>query len=142
MKVLSIPLLLLWTGIVVAMQLRTEGDQIMGVWISTQRTSKIEFSKSGNHYSAKIVWLAEPNDASGNPKLDINNPDARKRQNPLVGTVVIEGLHYSENAWIGGRLYLPKRGMYVNCSAAIIHDTLKITGSKGLFSDTKTWLKR
>lgn len=118
---------------------QNEGDEVLGRWVNEQKTSKIEFVRVGNQYVGKLVWMAEANDASGDPKIDRNNPDAGKRNQPLVGSTLISGLNYTTGKWLGGKLYLPKRGMYANCSLSLENGQLHITATKGLFSETKIW---
>lgn len=118
---------------------QNEGDKVLGCWVNEQRTSKIEFVREGNCYVSKRVWMAEANDASGKPKTDRNNPDAGKRNQPLIGSTLISGLVYDNGKWTGGKLYLPKRGMYANCSLTIVNGQLHISATKGMFSETKIW---
>ena len=118
---------------------QNKGDEVLGRWVNEQKTSKIEFVREGDCYVGKLVWMAEANDASGKPKTDCNNPDAGKRNQPLVGSTLISGLSYANEKWTGGKLYLPKRGMYANCSLSIVNGQLHISASKGMFSETKIW---
>lgn len=129
-------LLVIWA---LGAQAQNKGDEVLGLWVNEQRTSKIEFIREGNHYIGKLVWMAETNDAGGRPKTDRNNPDAAMRKQPLIGSILISGLNYSNGKWTGGKLYLPKRGIYASCSLSIKNGQLYISASKGVFSETKIW---
>ncbi len=122
---------------------QTKGDQLKGIWINEKKTSRIEFYIASTGYAAKIVWLAEPNDKSGKPKRDVENPNAALRKNTLVGTVIIYNLKFNgKDAYNSGKLYVPRRGMTVDCSIKLLSPTkIEITGKKGLFNDTKTWTR-
>lgn len=125
-----------------ALKAQNPADKIIGVWLNDDKTTKIEFSKTGNTYSGKIVWLAQPNDDNGNPRLDKNNPDPDKRNQKVLGLTIITGLKYSNNKWSGGTMYGPKRGQYANCTFILKSaGQLQITVSKGILSETKTWTK-
>ena len=45
----------------------------------------------------KIVWLSEPNDKKGNPKLDRRNPDATLQTQPLLGLTILSQLKPSSD---------------------------------------------
>lgn len=125
-----------------ATRAQNPADKIIGFWLNEEKTTKIEILKTGNTYSGKIVWLAQPNDPDGNPYTDIKNPDPKKRSQKILGLTIITGLRYSNNKWSGGSLYGPKRGQYANCSIVLKNSgQLQITVSKGVLSETKTWTK-
>jgi uncharacterized protein (DUF2147 family) len=123
-------------GFIATGKTQPAGDQILGQWQNEQKNLTVEFYKNGETYSAKIVNIISPN---GETVLDKNNPDRKKRNQPLAGTDLISGLEYSAGSWENGKLYLPKRGMYANCSLSIVNGQLHIAASKGMFSETKIW---
>jgi len=124
-----------------AIMAQNPADKITGVWLNEDKTTKIEIVKTGNTYLGKIVWLAQPNDVNGNPRLDKNNPDLEKRHQKILGLTILSGISYSKNTWTG-TLYGPKRGQYAECSIVIdAASQLQITVSKGFFSETKIWTK-
>lgn len=124
-----------------AIKAQIPADKIVGVWLNEDKTTKIEIFKTGNTYSGKIVWLAQPDDANGKPRLDKNNPDPDKKNQKILGLTIISELKYSNNKWTGGTFYGPKRGQYANCSVKLKSGQLLITVSKGFLSETKIWTK-
>jgi uncharacterized protein (DUF2147 family) len=83
-------------------------DAILGTYLKADGKSKIEFYKSGDTYSGKIVWLKEPNDDKGNPKKDVKNPDKSLRERALIGLVNITGLKYEgDGKYVDGKAYRP-----------------------------------
>lgn len=117
------------------------GDELKGVWMDEEKNTKIEFFKDGDTCSGKIVWLANPTDSKGNPRLDINNPDPGKRDQPIIGLTIIQGLEYSGGSW-EGKIYAPLRGRYANCKIQTVsEDQLQLTVSVAMFSQTKTWTR-
>jgi uncharacterized protein (DUF2147 family) len=124
------------------LQAQNPADKIIGVWLNDDKTAKIEFFKAGSSYSGKIVWLAQPYNDNGNPRIDKNNPDPNKRNRKISGLTIITGLKYSSGKWFGGSLYGPRRGQYFNCSI-VYKNTGQIlfSISKGSFSKTEIWTK-
>ena len=118
-------------------------DAIVGTYLNADLKSKIEFFKSGDTYSGKIVWLKEPNDENGNPKKDVKNPDKSLRNRPLMGLVNITGLKYDGGGkYIDGKVYRPAEGDELKFKVKVNADgSIDVTGTKGIFSLTKTWKK-
>ena len=119
-------------------------DAIVGTYLKDDGKSKIEFFKSGDTYSGKIVWLKEPNDANGNPKKDVKNPDKSLRDRPLMGLINITGLKYDKDGkYIDGKAYRPAEGDEVKFRVKVNADgSITATGSKYGFSKTETWKKQ
>jgi uncharacterized protein (DUF2147 family) len=105
-----------------------KADAIVGVWMTEEKESKIEIYKKGNAYYGKIIWLKEPKTAAGKTKTDINNPDASKRDQPILGLNLLSGLKWdaSESEWNEGEVYDPKSGKTYSIFA-------KLQGEKQLY---------
>jgi uncharacterized protein (DUF2147 family) len=120
-----------------------KADAILGTYLNTDGKSKIEFFKSGDTYSGKVVWLKIPNDENGEPRRDIHNPDKSLRDRPLMGMITIAGLKYEgDGKYVDGTAYLPTVGYEVEFKVHVNDDnTISVTGSKGILSETETWKK-
>ena len=65
----------------------------------------------GAGYCAVIASVNPPRDpATGKPATDKNNPDAQKRNRPLVGVAVLSSMRPSGPGKWSGRPYDPDRG--------------------------------
>jgi len=119
-------------------------NAILGTYLKADGKSKIEFFKSGDTYSGKIVWLKDPNDEAGKPKKDVKNPDKSLRNRALIGLVNITGLKYDgEGSYIDGKAYRPVEGDEVKFKIKVNGDgTISVTGSKYGFSKTEIWKKQ
>ncbi|MBM4404287.1 MAG: DUF2147 domain-containing protein [Candidatus Cloacimonetes bacterium] len=123
-----------------------EGDRILGVWFNGGKTSKIEiFRTTAGNYAGRIVWLKEPNDAKGKPKVDHKNPNDALQSRPLIGLVIVTGLEYKgKSNYGGGKIYDPKSGnTYSSKGELVDHNTLKLRGYIGvsLIGRTDTWTR-
>ena len=117
-------------------------SDLEGVWLREDKKNyKVEMYACGDHYCGKIVWLKEPNDEQGNPRIDRNNPDPQKRTQPLLGIDVLTGFKFDGNAWKGGKIYSFNRGKYYNAQIKLRDQKLYITVSVLFFSKTYTWIK-
>lgn len=107
----------IFLGVLINLLLQTftinsKADDIVGVWLTEKKESKIEIYKKGNKYFGKIIWIKETVGPDGKEKLDVNNPDANKRDRPLLGLTLLKNLTWDadEQEWNEGEIYDPKSG--------------------------------
>lgn len=115
------------------------GDALLGKWLTEEGKGQVEVVKEGDTYTGKIVWLKEPNyvegeEEVGTPRHDKNNPDASKRDQPIIGLVVLRDFQYvGDNSWKKGTIYDPETGKTYKCNITLKEDgTLKVRGFIGV----------
>jgi uncharacterized protein (DUF2147 family) len=123
-----------------------EADAILGNWLSAEKKSKIEIFKKGKKYFGKIVWMKEPNMKNGKPKLDFQNPDEKKRKQPILGLEILKDFVYDGDfEWEDGTIYDPRDGETYSCDMTLLENKneLEIRGYIGisLFGKTTTWTR-
>ena len=89
----------------------------IGVWTNSEKKATFEIYKCGDKLCGKIVSLTAPNDpATGKPKADPKNPDAKLRSRPRLGMVFMQGFKYDDdNKWDDGKIYDPESGKTYSC---------------------------
>lgn len=123
---------------------QSEANEILGVWLTGTKKGKVEIYKCGNKYCGKIVWLREPLNDQGRPKLDKNNPDPVKRKKQILGLDILSGFEYDEDyEWEDGEIYDPDNGKTYSCLMELQDDkkTLEVRGYIGisLIGRTEYW---
>lgn len=124
---------------------QNQGDDILDVWMTGgKEPAKIQIYKSGEKYYGKIIWLKNPTE-NGKQRTDANNPDQAKRNNPIVGLVILTGFKFDgDDEWKGGDIYDPESGKtYSSYMYLKDNNTLKVRGYVGvsLFGRTETWTR-
>ena len=92
--------------------LSAQEEKVKGIYYNTEKTSKIKIFKATNgKYYGKIVWMEEPE------KKDVENPDESKRNNPIMGMLLIKDFNYdkAKKQWTGGSIYDPGNGKTYDC---------------------------
>lgn len=122
-----------------------KADDILGIWMTGgKEPAKIQTYKSGDKYYGKIIWLKNPTE-NGKQRTDANNPDQAKRNNPIVGLVILAGFKFDgDDEWKGGDIYDPESGKtYSSYMYLKDNNTLKVRGYVGvsLFGRTETWTR-
>jgi uncharacterized protein (DUF2147 family) len=125
---------------------QSNSDDILGTWYNAEKTSKIRIYKCGDgnkKYCGKIVWLAKDKEDDGGPRVDKNNPDPKKRKDPMMDMVILKLFVYdkSDKEWEDGTIYDPKNGKTYSCIIKREGKTLKVRGYVGvsMVGRTSTW---
>jgi uncharacterized protein (DUF2147 family) len=93
--------------------LLAQESAVVASWWNAEKTSHIRVFKATNgKYYGKIEYLTNDPD-----KLDINNPEESKRNQPVLGLMILNGFTYDENRkqWTGGTIYDPDNGKTYDC---------------------------
>lgn len=121
-------------------------DKLVGVWQPSDGRSYIKIDKIGSKYFGRIVWLKEPNDDKGNPRVDENNPDESLRSTPLKGYRILKDFVFNsdDKLWEEGTIYDPKNGVTYNCKIELVEDNqIEVRGYVGtaVFGRTDVWTR-
>lgn len=127
-------------------------DAILGTWRTEAGDqggrANVEIRRQGDRFVGVIVSLEEPNfppdhARAGQPKVDLENPDASKRERPIVGLRILSGFTYDgDGRWSGGTIYDPANGKTYKARMTLEDArTLDVRGYVGvpLFGRTTTW---
>lgn len=122
---------------------QNSSEDIVGVWETGNGKARVKIDKVGDYYFGRIVWLKEPLNAEGKPKVDKNNKDESKRNTPILGLRLVGGFKWEgENRWEGGTIYDPETGNEYKCNITMVdRNTMNIRGYIGIsmFGRTDTW---
>lgn len=127
-------ILIFSTSVIFAQQ----ADDVIGKY-RLPNNLDIEIFKNNNKYLGKIVAL---NGYENGETKDFKNPDKSKRNELLLGKVIIKDLEFDsdEKQWINGSMYGPEKGMVFNLKITEIRDNeIEIVGSKFFFHKTLIW---
>jgi uncharacterized protein (DUF2147 family) len=95
----------------------------IGVWLHDNKRIEIKIAPCGETLCGTLVWFKRPNDAQGLPLVDVKNPDSALRARPLLGLVVLDGLHRAgTNTWVDGNIYDPDDGATYAASMSMQDD--------------------
>ena len=124
---------------------QNKADDIIGIWLTGgNQPAKIQIYESGEKFYGKIIWLKSPTE-NGKQRIDGNNPDKEKRNNPVIGLVMLKNFTFDGNdEWQGGDIYDPESGKtYSSYIYLKDSNTLKVRGYDGisLLGRTETWTR-
>ena len=122
-----------------------QAQDISGTWYNTEKSGKIKIFKEGNAYFGEIVWLEEPNDEYGKPKVNENAPDASDQKKPIIGLRVVRDLTADGDGKVsGGTIDDPENGKTYKCVITFVSDNkLDVRGYVGIpaLGRTENWTR-
>jgi uncharacterized protein (DUF2147 family) len=130
-------------------------DAVVGTWLTEAGDkggkARVEIEREDGDFVGRIVWLEEPDfvdgEHAGEPKRDLENPDAELRDRPVLGLAILDGFGYAgKGTWSGGTIYDPANGKTYKAKMYLDGDgdrTLDVRGYVGitLFGRTTTWTR-
>ncbi len=118
-------------------------QQAIGVWADENGDSNIRIAPCGNALCGNVVWLKAPNDETGRPKTDLQNPDETLRSRTLLGLKIIAGLKFDENnASLKGKVYNADNGKVYDLYLKPSGKTMHVEGCLlHVLCDTQTWTR-
>ena len=118
-----------------------QADDIIGNYHLPNKLKIEIFKKSDDKYYGKIISVKGYE--NGQTK-DLKNPDKSKRNDFLLGKVIIKGLEFDKKdiQWKNGRMYGPEKGMEFNLKiTGIKENEIEVIGSKYIVRQTLQWPK-
>lgn len=126
-------------------------DAVLGTWLTEAGDqggrAHVEITRQGNRLVGRIVHLEEPDfeaghPRAGQPKVDLENPDPKLRERPILGLQILGGFTWDDGKWTGGTIYDPANGKTYKAQITLDgRDRLALRGYIGvpLFGRTSTW---
>ena len=113
-----------------------------GVWLSEDKTGKIDIYKAKGKYFGKLIWgktMYEPNGITS--RKDVKNKDEKLRGRNLKELIMLYDFTYHDGVWDGGEIYDPYSGKTYSCTLKLKDGKLNIRGYIGvsLFGRTSVW---
>ena len=128
---------LLALSLATASALAQKAEDAVGVWLNPDNGSNIEFYKCGDGVCGKIVKVTD------GQKTDDKNPDAAKKNRPIVGLVIMEGAKKTgDNKW-AGTLYNRENGKSYSGTVTVkSKNALDLSGCvAAILCKTVTWTR-
>lgn len=121
-------------------------EDVTGIWLNQSGEGKIKVFKVNDLLFGNLIWLKNPNQENGKPKIDSKNPDPSKTNRKLQGLLILTGFHWDtqHQHWNDGEIYDPKSGKTYKCSLTLKNkDELHIRGYIGisLIGRTEVWTR-
>lgn len=116
-----------------AMPAMAQAPDITGTYVNDTGRTKVRLSDCGAGVCGTVVWMS-------NPVNDVNNPDASKRDRPVVGIQAVT-LKPTDAGTYTGSLYNTENGKTYSGKAKLSNKGIQLSGCVlgGLLCKDSTW---
>ncbi|MGD8836465.1 MAG: DUF2147 domain-containing protein [Desulfobacteraceae bacterium] len=114
-------------------------DSILGLWKTVDDDGKTAMShveiyeREGEVFGKIVKLLQDP------PDVLCDNCTGDKKDKPVLGMEIIDGLSKDGSVYSGGKILDPDNGKTYKCKIWCEGDTLKVRGYVAFFFRTQTW---
>jgi uncharacterized protein (DUF2147 family) len=137
MKKLILAILLLLSNTIAFAQ--SKPDDIVGRWITADKSVIVQIMKADQKYIGRIVWGKQKN------RKDHKNPDQSKRNKYLLNSLILTNFdHDGDNSYTNGEIYDPNTGKTYSSNLTLVNkNKLKVQGYVGLtmFGRSSHWIR-
>ncbi len=117
-------------------------NTVVGSWLSESGKGITEIYEVNGKYYGKLIWLKEPLDEIGKPKVDKENKDKGLRTTPILGLLILKDFVIKDGEWKDGTIYDPENGKTYKCTMWLKDaNTIKVRGYWGPFYRTQIWTR-
>ena len=95
-----------------------------GIWYTDGDESIIKVhscAQDAATFCGTLVWLKEPTEADGTPKVDKLNKDPAKKNKPMVGLDILLNMKSDDDHW-AGKAYNPEDGKFYDITFKVKTD--------------------
>lgn len=110
---------LLWSGAAMAAPTAPEG-----IWYTKDDESIIKVkpcADAADAFCGTLIWLKEPKESDGTPKVDKLNKDPAKKNKPMVGLEILVNMTADSDHW-KGKAYNPEDGKFYDITFKVKTD--------------------
>jgi uncharacterized protein (DUF2147 family) len=107
-----------------------------GTWLTESGETRVRIAPCGGNYCGTVVWQKTPG-------KDVNNPDASKKNRPVVGINMFTGKKSGDGEWTG-QLYNFQEGKTYNGKLKVSGpNALTLSGCimGGIICRSQTWTR-
>ena len=117
-------------------------EDAFGLWLDPGNGGHIEVAKCEDKLCAKVAFVPD-NDGPGGPKIDKNNPDEKKKSQPVLGLAIIENAFKAGDKSWQGSIYNPVDGKTYSATLTVKDpDTIDLKGCiMTVLCRTQSWTR-
>ncbi|WP_336952985.1 DUF2147 domain-containing protein [Sphingobium aromaticivastans] len=113
---------------------------IAGLWLTDDHKGVVRIEPCGPYLCGRVARILDRDPAV--PRTDVNNPDSRLRNRPILGLTTLWGFSRAGQVWRGGRAYDPQTGKSYRSTLQLDADgSLKVTGCVLFICQSRRWTR-
>ena len=116
-------------------------EELIGTWLTQQGDAHIRVAKCGNALCGTVAWLRDAVTATGQPPMDIRNPNPSLRTRKVLGIRIFEMTQDASGSWTGGIYNADDGQTYKGRLAPQGENGLEVQGCAGNLCGSEVWTR-
>ncbi|MEM0986448.1 MAG: DUF2147 domain-containing protein [Pseudomonadota bacterium] len=117
---------------------------VFGTWLTPAGSAHVAIEDCGDGGPCgRVAWMNPASMREGltpEAAVDENNPDPARRNDPVLGLLMLSDFDEKRNDWRGGKIYDPETGRTYGSRLKRLDDgTLQVKGCIGPICQTQVW---
>ena len=116
-------------------------EELIGTWLTQQGDAHIRVAKCGNAVCGTVAWLRDAVTSTGQPLMDIRNPNPSLRNRKVLGIRIFEMTEDASGALVGGIYNADDGQTYKGRLAPRGENELEVQGCAGNLCGSEVWTR-
>lgn len=116
-------------------------EELIGTWLTQQGDAHIRVAKCGNALCGTVAWLRDAVTSTGQPPMDIRNPNPSLRNRKVLGIRIFEMTQDASGSWTGGIYNADDGQTYKGRLAPQGENGLEVQGCAGNLCGSEVWTR-
>ena len=116
-------------------------EELIGTWLTQQGDAHIRVAKCGKAMCGTVAWLRDPDPQTGQPPLDVKNPNPSLRSRKVLGIRIFAMEQDNTGSWTGGIYNSDDGQTYKGRLVPRGEDELEVQGCAGSLCGSEVWTR-
>jgi uncharacterized protein (DUF2147 family) len=116
-------------------------EELIGTWLTQQGDAHIRVAKCGKAMCGTVAWLRDPDPQTGQPPVDIKNPNPSLRSRKVLGIRIFAMEQDNTGSWTGGIYNSDDGQTYKGRLVPRGEDELEVQGCAGSLCGSEVWTR-
>ena len=116
-------------------------EELIGTWLTQQGDAHIRVAKCGKAMCGTVAWLRDPDPQTGQPPVDIKNPNPSLRNRKVLGIRIFAMEQDNTGSWTGGIYNSDDGQTYKGRLVPRGEDELEVQGCAGSLCGSEVWTR-
>jgi uncharacterized protein (DUF2147 family) len=128
-------------ALLVAAAAPASAEELIGTWLTQQGDAHIRVAKCGKAMCGTVAWLRDPDPQTGQPPLDVKNPNPSLRSRKVLGIRIFAMEQDNTGSWTGGIYNSDDGQTYKGRLVPRGEDEVEVQGCAGFLCGSEVWTR-
>jgi uncharacterized protein (DUF2147 family) len=116
-------------------------EELIGTWLTQQGDAHIRVARCGKAICGNVAWLRDPDPQTGQPPLDVKNPNPSLRNRKVLGIRIFAMEQDNTGSWVGGIYNSDDGQTYKGRLVPRGESEIEVQGCAGALCGSEVWTR-